>query len=248
MADEENGPDDDDLDEELTRTQAAAFLKVDPRTIVRWQKAGVLKQTPNRKFLKSDLIELKTRSKTDPSLTDDDEDGVNYYQEMSAGLALANQHNERLFALIDKPLKLVLDTLTTANKQLQDQVSNLGGAYIEAMKLQGEALLNKEEREAMGNREAVKTALMANAGENLMQLLPLLVSQVMGKKPEVKVNPQPSTTSQEASALSRFVGSLDKSDLQRLMLLKNAFGGDKRELFEAAMKELGIEETSNAQA
>lgn len=228
----------DAADEELNRTEAGKFLKVDPRTIVRWQKAGLLKQTPNRKYLKSELLAFKKRSEEDPDFEESPDDA--YFGQLTQALALSNQHNERIISLIDKPLTLVLGFLKDMVEQAQTRIKESDAVYLESMRQLGDTLLQKEEREAMAGREAVKTGLMANAGENLMNLLPLLVAQMGGKKSEVKV--EPAKEGQPVSAFSQFIASLEPSELQQLMALRAFFDGEKKERFEAALAEAGISE------
>lgn len=231
----------DESDEELTRIEAAKFLKVDPRTVLRWQKSGLLEQTPNRKFLKSVLVAFKKRSGEDPTLSDDPD--ANHFTELTQALALSNQHNERIISLIDKPLTLVLGFLKDMVEQAQSRIKESDTVYLASMKQLGDTLLQKEEREAMSGREAVKTALMANAGENLMQMLPMLMAQVMGKKSDVKVEVK--EEAKNGSAFSLFIASLDSSELQQLMAMRAFFDGEKKERFEAALKEAGLSEVTN---
>lgn len=244
--------DDDDFEAEdikvtpderaISRREAAARLKVDPRTIVRWVKSGILKQTENRKFLPSELDAFIKRSKEDPAFASDDPEETDYWQELTQALALSNQHNERLLSLIDKPLNMVLTMLTASNAQYAARVADSDKAYLEAMKLLGEQLMQKEDRQSKADREAVKTALIASAGENIMGALPAIVAQLMGKKGAVKVDTEKVEAVKNDSAIGAFIACLDKNDLQKLMLMRSALAPEKRALFEAALAEMGVTE------
>jgi len=233
-ADEDNGLDEESdfiIDPRMSRGEVSRLLKVTPRTVGRWVSDGILTRDSEGYYNREEVLSLKDRAKKLPEPPDISDD---YYGELTKGLELANSHAERLIALLEKPLKVAVDGLLAMNSDLTTRLRERDSAYLDMMKVAGDMLMQKDEREAMAQREAVKTALMHQAGENVLSLLPILLGQLMGKK--------------GGAAASDFVTSLTDAQKAQMAGMSAMFQGDQRTKFEALLSSLGIQASPSQEA
>lgn len=252
----------DDSGRTISRNEAARLIGTSPRTITRWVKDKLLKKQADNKFLLEDIMRLKEQeSRAAP--TPEDDEYPDHYSEIIEALKLGNLHVEKLFGLVERPLNLTLKGLLDMNQQLSNRVKEADAQYLETMKAAGELLMQKAEREAYSQKEAVKAAMMAQATENIMPLLPILLAQLMGgkkadaassflssivgtpKAQTVEVSQEaevPSSEEQETqkSAAEAFIASLDEGEKKRLVAAGMMFQGEKKELFDKMLSELGV--------
>lgn len=216
----------DDGAEDLSRNQAAALLGVVPKTILRWSKQGLLKKNTRGRYPKAMVLALKN-GPPDPTLPGEEPD---LYGELTKGVGLANSHVERMFALIEKPLTVAVNSLLSTNEQYAQRIKEHDAAYLEMMKAYGEILMQKDEREAMQAREAVKTAMIANAAENVLPLIPVILGQLFAGKG----NPN------AVASAAKFLGTLTPEQKAQFAMMSGAFEGEQKAAFDAMLKDMGI--------
>jgi len=219
------------IDHRMSRGEVSRLLKVTPRTVGRWVSEGILSRDAEGYYDREEVLTLKDRAKKLPEPPDISDD---YYGELTKGLELANSHAERLIALLEKPLKVAVDGLLAMNADLTTRLRERDSAYLDMMKVAGDMMLQKDEREAMANREAVKTALMHQAGENVLSLLPILLGQLAGGK--------------RAGAAADFVTSLTDQQKAQMANMGAMFQGEQRTKFETLLTSLGIQAAQPAEA
>lgn len=232
-------PTDEDFDEETSeedysRNQVALLFNVTPKTVLRWTNDGVLTRNARKRYNKSDVDRL-LKSQGKPAIEEVPGD-AHLFTELTKGVQLANSHVERLFQMVERPLGAVVDGLLKSNEQMAKRLTDHDAAFLEMMKAYGEILMQKEEREAMQAREAVKTAMLANAAEQVLPLVPILLSQMLGKGSPKGV----------ASA-AKFISSLTPEQKAQFGMMAGAFEGEQKAAFEAMLKDMGISPTVEEQ-
>lgn len=223
----------EEAEDSLSRNEVAKLFKVSPRTVIRWTLEGILKRNGHNRYDRKSVEALKKRNKDGFPPPDDGAalDEVNLYEELTKGVGLANSHVERLFAMLEKPLSVVINGLTSMNEQLSKRVADHDASYLAMMQGYGDMLMKKDEREAIQAREAVKTAMLANAAEQVLPLVPVLLSQMLGGKG--KDGPGLSST-------ARFIASLTPEQKAQFAMMGGAFEGEQKEAFEGMLRETGL--------
>lgn len=210
----------------ISQRRASAILGVSPPTVKRMIERGDLETDKEGKLSLEEVEDFaaardeeKQKDPTNIALT-----------EMREAYQQSVQHAERLMGLIEKPMHKVLATIEAINSNLVDRLNHQEDTHLEMLKVLGDILLQKEERDAVRKESEVRSETLRKAGGLAAQYIPTLMQQFGGDKAKM------------AETLEKFKGSLTDEQKEGLGQLAGFFEGEQREMFEAVLKTaLGVE-------
>lgn len=209
---EEREPLEFDESDRMTRAQVARRLGVHAKTVERMWQDGDLERDDNKYFSRQQVESLTSDEKEDRTVQ---------------ALKLQIEHNERFMQLLEKPLKVATETMIALTERLTKRDEERDNAYLQNMQMMGEMMLQKEEREILRMQAEAKAELLKNTGSQILNMLPILLSQfAAGKRDPV----------------TAFFNALDDEERTQLLSLGELFEGEKKALFDAMVK--GIKKPS----
>jgi hypothetical protein len=165
------------MTDKISRNQAARLLKKSPRTVGRMVERGELTVDKDGFFDREEVEELSEIAEEE---SENSASNV-AITELREGHATAMQFAERMMKLLEEPIRHALDTVTTVNTQLVSALKDSESAKQEFLKVVGEVLLQKEERETERAVRAERLAALRKGGELLEKYGPKLLEQMGGK-------------------------------------------------------------------
>ena len=214
----------------ISRAEVARRLKVSPRTVGRLASEGIVERYPDGTFDEESVSQALENKEALLELSGEDNSAsAELISHVIKEAEASRNHAERMLQLVEKPMAKALETLTAVTDAALKRISEQESTNIQMMQALGEILLQKAEREAVALQGAVKAKVLGESGSKLAEAIPKLLDQIGGK------------TVQTAGMFSKFLGSLDDDEKAGLWSVAGFFDGEKRAMFEAALKSAGIE-------
>lgn len=206
---------------DISQAQAARIIKKSVRTTARYAERGELDRCPTTgKYSREnceewlELHEEEQESSSEKAVV----------SELTEGYGQAVRHVERMVQLLEGPMNSALQTVTKINENLLNRLSRQEDASIEMMKVVGDQLLQKEERQALREEAQARAETLRRTGAAIAKHIPELMKQVGGK-----------------SALNNFTSKLSESDKEGIAGLYHYFDDEeKKQAFADMMQALGM--------